>query len=46
VKKEAIIAEIERSKSVYTQADIAAPQQSDPNIDLAVIECMKKTGSS
>jgi hypothetical protein len=46
VKKEAIIAEIERSKSVYTQADIAALQQSDPNIDIAVIECMKKTGSS
>ena len=46
VKKEAIVAEIARSKSVYTQADIAALQQSDPNIDPAVIECMKKTGSS
>jgi len=45
VKKEAIVAEIARSKSVYTQADIAALQQSDPNIDPAVIECMKKTGS-
>jgi hypothetical protein len=46
VKKEAIIAEIARSKSIYTQADIAALQQSDPNIDPAVIECMKKTGAS
>jgi hypothetical protein len=46
VKKEAIVAEIARSKSVYSQADIAALQQSDPNIDPAVIEYMKKTGSS
>jgi hypothetical protein len=46
VKKEAIVAEIARSKSVYSQADIAVLQQSDPNIDPAVIECMKKTGSS
>ena len=46
VKRDAIIAEIERSKSVYTQADIAALQQSNPNIDPAIIECMKKTRSS
>jgi len=46
VKKEAIVAEIARSKSVYTQADISALQQSDPNIDPTVIEYMKKTGSS
>jgi predicted lipid-binding transport protein (Tim44 family) len=46
VKKEVIIAEIGRSKSVYTLADITALQQSDPNIDPAVIECMKKTVSS
>jgi predicted lipid-binding transport protein (Tim44 family) len=43
VKKEAIIAEIERSKSVYTQTDIAALQQSNPNIDPTILECMKKT---
>jgi hypothetical protein len=43
VKKDAIIAEIQRSKSVYTQADIASLQQSDPHIDPAVIDCMKKT---
>ena len=45
LKKEAIIAAIERSKSVYTQADIAALQQSNPNIDPAVIEYMKKNPS-
>jgi outer membrane lipoprotein SlyB len=44
VKKEVIIAEIGRSKSVYTQADITALQQSEPNIDPAIIKCMK--GSS
>jgi predicted lipid-binding transport protein (Tim44 family) len=43
VKKDVIIAEIQRSKSVFTQADITALQQSNPNIDAAVIECMKKT---
>ena len=41
VKKEVIIAEIGRSKSVYTQADITALQQSNPNIDPAIIKCMK-----
>lgn len=46
VKKDVIIAEIGRSKSTYTQADIAALQQSNPNIDPAVIDCMKKTASS
>jgi uncharacterized membrane protein len=46
VKKDVIIAEIERSKAVYTQADITALQQSNPNIDPAVIEAMKKTSSS
>ena len=46
VKKEVIIAEIGRSNSHYTQADIAALQQSNPNIDPAVIDCMKKTVSS
>jgi len=46
VKKEAIVAEIARSRSVYTPADITALQQSDPNIDPAIIECMKKAGSS
>jgi uncharacterized protein YcfJ len=43
VKKEVIIAEIEKSKSVYTQADITALQQSDPNIDPAIIKCMKSS---
>jgi len=46
VKKEVIITEITRSKSVYTQADITALQQSNPNIDPAIIEAMKKTSSS
>jgi hypothetical protein len=46
VKKDVIIAEIQRSKSVYTQAGITALQQSNPNIDPAIIECMKKTASS
>jgi predicted lipid-binding transport protein (Tim44 family) len=41
VKKEVIIAEIGRSKSVFTQADITALQQSNPNIDPAIINCMK-----
>jgi outer membrane lipoprotein SlyB len=41
VKKDVIIAEIGRSKSVYTQADITALQQSDPNIDPAILKCMK-----
>jgi predicted lipid-binding transport protein (Tim44 family) len=41
VKKDVIIAEIGRSKSVYTQADITALQQSNPNIDPAIIKCMK-----
>jgi len=41
VKKDVIIAEIGRSKSVYTEADITALQQSNPNIDLAIINCMK-----
>jgi outer membrane lipoprotein SlyB len=41
VKKDVIIAEIGRSKSVYTQADITALQQSNPNIDPAIINCMK-----
>jgi outer membrane lipoprotein SlyB len=46
VKKEVIIAEIGRSKSTYTPADITALQQSNPNIDPSVIDCMKKTVSS
>lgn len=46
VKKDVIIAEITKSKAVYTPADIAALQQSNPNIDPAVIEAMKKTSSS
>jgi hypothetical protein len=41
VKKAVIIAEIKASKSVYTQADITALQQSNPNIDQAIIDCMK-----
>ncbi len=41
VKKDVIIEEIKRSKSVYTQSDITALQQSNSNIDPAVIECMK-----
>jgi hypothetical protein len=41
VKKEVIIAEIGRSKSVFTQADITALQQSNPNIDPAIIKCME-----
>ncbi len=45
VKKEVIITEIERSKSVFTEQDIASLQQSDPNIDPAIIECMKKSHS-
>jgi predicted lipid-binding transport protein (Tim44 family) len=43
VKKEVIIAEIGRSKSVFTQADITALQQSNPNIDPAIIKCMKNS---
>ena len=43
VKKEVIIAEIEKSKSVYTQADITALQQSNPNIDPAIIKRMKNS---
>lgn len=46
VKKDAIIAEIGRSKAVYSQSDITALQHSDPNIDPAIIECMKKSGNS
>jgi len=46
VKKDVIIAEIGKSKSVYTPQDIAALQQSNPNIDPAVIDCMKKTNPS
>jgi outer membrane lipoprotein SlyB len=46
VKKDVIIAEIQKSKSVYTAQDIAALQQSNPNIDPAVIDCMKKTNPS
>jgi outer membrane lipoprotein SlyB len=42
VKNEVIIAEIERSQSVYTQADISALQQSNPNVDPAIVECMKR----
>jgi hypothetical protein len=38
--------EIGKSKSIYTHADITALQQSNPNIDPAIIECMKKTVSS
>jgi hypothetical protein len=41
VKKDVIIDEIKRSQSVYTQADITALQQSNPNIDPAIIKCMK-----
>ena len=43
VKKDVIIAEIGKSKSVYTQADITALQQSNPNIDPAIIKCMKNS---
>ncbi len=45
VKKEVVIAEIERSKSVYTQADLTALRQSNPNIDPAIIESMKRRPS-
>ena len=44
VRKETIIAEIESSRSVYTRADIDALLQSNPHVDPAIIECMKKTG--
>jgi hypothetical protein len=40
-RKEVIIAEIGKSKSVLTQADITALQQSNPNIDADIIKCMK-----
>ena len=43
VKKDVIIAEIGKSKSVYTPADITALQQSNPNIDPAIIKCMKNS---
>ena len=46
VKKDAIVAEIQRSKAVYSDADIAALQQSNPNIDPAVIEAMRKSATS
>jgi hypothetical protein len=45
VKKDVIIAEIQRSKSVYTAQDIATLQQADPNIDPSVIDCMKQQHS-
>jgi hypothetical protein len=45
VKKDVIIAEIQRSKSVYSPQDIANLQQADPNIDPAVIDCMKQQHS-
>jgi hypothetical protein len=40
-RKEVIIAEIGKSKSVFTQAGITALQQSNPNIDPDIIKCMK-----
>jgi len=43
VKNDVIITEIQRSKSVYTPADITALQQSNPSIDPSIIDCMKKT---
>jgi type II secretory pathway pseudopilin PulG len=46
LKPEAIIAEIQRSKSVFTQADITALKTSNPNVDPSVIDCMKKTMAS
>ena len=46
LKPDAINAEIGRSNSHFTQADIDALQQSNPNVDPSVITCMKKTMSS
>ena len=43
VKKDVIIAEIEKSKSTFTRKDIDSLQQANPNIDPAVIASMKKT---
>jgi hypothetical protein len=45
VKKDVIIAEIQRSKTTYSPQDIAKLQQADPNIDPAVIDCMKQQHS-
>jgi hypothetical protein len=46
VKPDVIIEEIGKSKSVYSQQDIAAVQQATPPVDPRVIEFMKKTKPS
>jgi hypothetical protein len=46
LKPEAINAEITRSNSHFTQADIDALKESNPNVDPAVLDCMKKSMSS
>ena len=46
VKKDVIIASIKESKSVYSSQDIATVLQANPNIDPAIIECMKNPNRS
>lgn len=43
VKPEVIIDEIGKSKSVYSQQDIAMAQQANPPVDPSVLDFMKKT---
>jgi outer membrane lipoprotein SlyB len=45
LKKDVIIAEIQKSNAVYTAQDIATLQQNDPTIDPAIIDFMKKSHS-
>lgn len=45
VKPEAIIKELESSKSVYSQQDIAAIQQANPAVDSSVIDYMRNHSS-
>jgi hypothetical protein len=46
LKPDAINAEITRSNTHFTQADIDALKQSNPNVDPSVITCMQKSMSS
>ncbi len=46
VKPDVIIKEIENSKAVYSQQDIASAQQATPPIDPSVIDCMKNHSGS
>lgn len=45
VKPDVIVKEIESSKSVFSQQDIAKIQQASPPVDSTVIDCMKSHSS-